>query len=172
MFKVGDIVQCIDDENLPGHLNAHLKKGDYYTVSTVNGSDWIGIYTFSIPLRSDRFQLVEDQLVRLVSTSVASKDDSAKVDLALIPQIALTEMARAFMVGEIKYGRYNYCKGHKSSKLVAAAMRHLKAWDDGEDYCPKDLQNHLGSVMACCAMILRQIELGTHIDDRYKSEGT
>lgn len=100
--------------------------------------------------------------------SGASKHDSDKIDLSLIPYISSIEHAKAFMVGEKKYGRYNYTKGHKASQLVAAAERHLKAWFQGESHDPKDGQHHLGSVMACCSMILRQEELGTLKDDRYK----
>ncbi len=98
----------------------------------------------------------------------ADKNDKEKIDLSLIPLISSIEHAKAFMVGEKKYGRYNYCKGHKASQLAAAAERHLKAWFNGEDYDPTDGQHHLGSVMACCSMILRQNELGTLKDDRYK----
>jgi hypothetical protein len=98
----------------------------------------------------------------------AAKNDSDKVDLSLIPYISDLEHARAFMVGEKKYGRYNYCKGHTASQLVAAMLRHAKAWNNGEERDPKDGQHHLGSVMACCSMILRQMELETLKDDRYK----
>lgn len=98
----------------------------------------------------------------------ANKNDQSKVDLSLIPMISNIEHAKAFMVGEKKYGRYNYCKGHKASQLTAAAQRHLNAWFQGEEYDPIDGQHHLGSVMACCSMILRQMELSTMKDDRFK----
>jgi hypothetical protein len=102
----------------------------------------------------------------------AAKNDQDKIDLSLIPRISNIEHAKAFMVGQKKYGRYNYCKGHNASQLVAAAKRHLDAWFDGEEADPVDGQHHLGSVMACCSMILRQRELGTLKDDRYKPEIT
>lgn len=97
----------------------------------------------------------------------ASKNDQEKPDLSLIPYIAEVAEARALMVGEKKYGRYNYCKGHKASQLVSAARRHLSAWYNGEEF-DKDGQHHLGSVKACMSMLLRQMELSTLIDDRYK----
>lgn len=104
----------------------------------------------------------------IFSPPTAAKNDQDKPDLSLIPQVLLVEIAKAFMVGETKYGRYNYTKGHTASQLVAAAMRHLTAWNDGEDYDPKDGQHHLGSVGACVGMILRQAELGTLTDNRFK----
>jgi len=99
----------------------------------------------------------------------ASKNDKQKPDLSLIPYVAQIAEAQAFMVGEQKYGRYNYCKGHKASQLMAALLRHAYAWFEGEENDPVDGQPHLGSVRACCAMLLRQQELGTLIDDRHKN---
>lgn len=98
----------------------------------------------------------------------ASKHDKAKPDLSLLPKIFLEEVAKAFMVGEKKYGRYNYTKGHKASQLIAAAQRHITAWYQGEENDPVDGQHHLGAAGACMAMALRQAELGTLKDDRFK----
>ena len=100
----------------------------------------------------------------------AAKNDQTKPDLSLNPYEALIAMARAFEVGEKKYSRYNYFKGHNASQLIAAAMRHLAAWNEGEENDPVDGQPHLGSAMACCAMLLKQQELGTLKDNRYKKE--
>jgi Domain of unknown function (DUF5664) len=97
----------------------------------------------------------------------ASKNDQAKPDISLLPKVFLESVAKAFMVGEKKYGRYNYCKGHEASQLIAAAQRHLTAWFEGEENDPVDGQPHLGSVGACIAMLLRQQELGTLKDNRY-----
>ena len=102
----------------------------------------------------------------------ASKNDSEKADLSLIPRVALEAAARAFMVGEKKYGRYNFYKGHDASQLIAALLRHATAWMEGEETDPQDGQHHLGSVIACAAMILQQQKLGTLKDNRFKFEIT
>lgn len=174
MFKPGDFVKCIKPvQFLP-----------YDTIMTVEmgGDDSILIRLVGYPgwYRADHFKLA-DKLTNTFSagneifkgidytiTDSASKNDSDKIDLSLIPQVALKEEAKAFMVGERKYNRYNYCKGHKASQLIAAALRHLTAWNEGEENDPIDGQHHLGSARACCAMILRQMELGTLKDDRFK----
>ena len=98
----------------------------------------------------------------------ALKNDKEKPDLSLIPRISHAEHAKALQVGTRKYGRYNYTKGHEASQLMAAMLRHATAWFSGEESDPVDGQHHLGSVMACCSMILHEMELGTMIDDRYK----
>lgn len=103
-------------------------------------------------------------------TSGASKHDGDKADLSLIPYVSQIEHAKAFMVGEKKYGRYNYCKGMEASRIVSAALRHITAWFNGEENDPQDGQHHLGAARACLAMLLRQQELGTMKDNRYKHD--
>lgn len=106
-------------------------------------------------------------------STTARKNDTTKIDLSILPLPALEEMAKAFMFGEKKYGRYNYCSGFDSHRLVGAALRHLSAWQDGEDLDPevgKDGQpsgaSHLGHAMASIAMLLHTIRLGTNKDTR------
>lgn len=109
-----------------------------------------------------------ENVTPIAASARASKNDQEKIDLSLIPVEGLEAQALAFMVGAKKYGRYNYYKGHKTSQLVAAALRHLTKFMDGEEFDPVDGQPHLGSVQACCSMIVKQKALGTLIDDRYK----
>ncbi len=114
-----------------------------------------------IPVTTDQ----EDHLPIIGGT----KFDTDKIDLSLNPAVAEEAMAEAFMVGEKKYDRYNYTKGLKVSKLVAAAKRHINAYfHKGEERCPVDGQKHLGAALACLAMILHLEQLGTLNDDRLK----
>lgn len=103
-------------------------------------------------------------------SEVASKNDQQKPDYSLLNQVFLDEVAKAMMVGEKKYGRYNYCKGHTTSQLIAAIVRHAMAYNNGEENDPIDGQSHLGSIGANVNMLLRQRELGTLKDNRYKPE--
>lgn len=105
----------------------------------------------------------------ITKTSGAKKFDANKLDLSLIPAIAEEAEAEALMVGEAKYGRYNYTEGHKASKLVAALRRHVNDWFHKlEDRCPIDGQKHLGAAKACLSLLMHQEQLGTLIDDRFK----
>lgn len=112
--------------------------------------------------------VMADHVMEVVVTTGAKKYDNGKVDLSLNPLVAMEEMAKAFMLGEKKYGRYNFYKGMESHRLVAAAMRHLTAWNEGESLDPESGNSHLGHVLACIAMILQQEKLGTLKDTRYK----
>jgi hypothetical protein len=101
-----------------------------------------------------------------MTTEPAKKNDSTKADLSLIPLVALEQMARAFMFGEKRYGRYNYTAGFDSHRLIAAAMRHISQWQNGEDQDSESGASHLGHALASLAMLLHTMALGTNKDTR------
>jgi len=110
--------------------------------------------------------------------SKAKKDNVVdnKPDYSLLPEVFLNQVSYVMMAGEKKYGRYNYCKGHSINQLCAAAGRHLKRLESGEDY-DQDTSDRVGvdihhaaSVCANMLMLLRQRELETLEDDRFKKE--
>lgn len=96
--------------------------------------------------------------------------DDGKPDLSLIPYVAEVAMAQAFMYGSKKYGRYNYCKGHELSQLIASAKRHISKFYAGEDLDKESGVHHLGHAMVNLAMILQELDLGTLADDRFRPE--
>lgn len=98
----------------------------------------------------------------------AIKNDSEKPDLSLIPRPAMEAIARALMFGEKKYHRYNYLKGMEYHRLVAAAMRHLTAWQDGETLDPESGLSHLDHATASLAMLIDMIAKGVGTDTRLK----
>lgn len=105
-------------------------------------------------------------------TKGGKKFDTGKPDLSLIPLPALVEEAKGFMLGESKYGRYNYTEGMEASRLVAAALRHITTWMEGEDNDPESGASHLGHARCCLAMIIHTQQLGTLKDNRrLKREG-
>ncbi len=69
--------------------------------------------------------------------------------------------------GSLKYGQGNY-KGTpvEASIYIAAALRHLNAWAEGEEFDPKDKVPNLGGVLANIAILLDARAAGTLIDDR------
>lgn len=95
-----------------------------------------------------------------------TKHDNGKPDLSLIPYSALIEEARGFMFGANKYGRFNYTKGLEASRLVAACLRHLHAWNQGEDTDGESGVSHLGHARCCLSMLLECTRLKTLTDDR------
>jgi len=96
-----------------------------------------------------------------------AKHDEGKVDLTLIPLIALESEARALMFGEKKYGRYNYTQGFEVSRLTSAALRHIYAYIGGQDVDSESGLHHLGHARANLAMLLHCEQLGTLRDNRF-----
>lgn len=96
----------------------------------------------------------------------AKKFDQGKPDLSLIPMAALIETAKGFMLGEKKYGRYNYTSGLEASRLIGACLRHTHLWLEGEDLDPESGASHLGHAICCLAMVLHCQQLGTLKDNR------
>jgi hypothetical protein len=97
-----------------------------------------------------------------------SKNDGEKIDLSLVPKPAMEAIGRALMFGAKKYGRYNYTQGFESSRLIAACLRHVSAWQDGEDLDPESGLSHLDHAIACLSMLLHNNSLGTTTDNRRK----
>lgn len=106
----------------------------------------------------------------------ASKNDRSdnKPDYSLLPRVFMDQVSYVMMAGAEKYGRYNYTKGHDMTQLLAAAERHLKALQEGEDI-DKDCSERIGvdvshaaNVAANMLMLLHQTDLGTITDDRFK----
>jgi hypothetical protein len=98
------------------------------------------------------------------------KHDDGKPRMGLLPTGPLREIAKVMTFGADKYGDHNWRGGFKWSRLTDAALRHLTAWNDGEDKDPESGLSHLAHV-ACCVLFLlehEQKKLGN--DDRYKVE--
>jgi hypothetical protein len=96
----------------------------------------------------------------------AVKFDAGKPDLSLLPGCFLVEVARAMTYGAQKYGRYNYTRGFPTSRLIAAMMRHIAAYSDGEADDPESGVSHLGHVAANVLMLIHCAQLGTLEDNR------
>lgn len=100
----------------------------------------------------------------------AVKHDQGKPPLHLLSTTALLEVAKVLEFGANKYAAHNWRDGFVWSRPTAAALRHILAWNDGEDLDPESGQSHLAHAM-CCLMFLLEFEK-THpeLDDRYKPD--
>ena len=96
------------------------------------------------------------------------KHDQAKPDLSLLPREFLDEVAKAMQYGEKKYGRYNYRGGMEWHRVVAACMRHITAWNDGEEVDAESNLSHLGHAGACILMLCVMIKNNNGQDTRFK----
>lgn len=86
------------------------------------------------------------------------KADGNKPPLNLIPGEAITAMGRAFGYGARKYAPDNWRKCDDPGRYVAAAMRHLVAWNGGEELDPESGLSHLDHALASMAMLVGLIK--------------
>lgn len=98
-----------------------------------------------------------------------TKHDKGKPDLSLVPRPAMEAIARGLTYGAGKYGRYNYCGGFENTRLLAACLRHIYQYLDGQDRDAESTLSHLDHAIANLAMLLHCQELGTITENRRKT---
>jgi hypothetical protein len=101
-------------------------------------------------------------------TGSALKFDDGKLPFHLLSTEAMNQTAAVLAFGAEKYAEHNWRKGFVWSRPLSAAMRHITAFNAGEDKDPESGLSHLAHA-ACCIMFLLEFEK-THkeLDDRYK----
>lgn len=98
----------------------------------------------------------------------ALKFDTDKLPLHLLSTEAMNQTAAVLKFGAQKYAEHNWRKGFAWSRPLSAAMRHITAFNAGEDRDPESGLSHLAHA-ACCIMFLLEFEkTHPHLDDRYK----
>ncbi len=110
----------------------------------------------------------EEASMELSTTGTALKFDGGKLPLHLLSTEAMNQTAAVLAFGAEKYAEHNWRKGFVWSRPLSAAMRHITAFNAGEDKDPESGLSHLAHA-ACCIMFLLEFEK-THkeLDDRYK----
>lgn len=90
-----------------------------------------------------------------------------KPPLHLVPPTAAILESLVFALGAKKYGAYNWrSTAVAGSVYVAAALRHLFAWFDGQDNDPESGISHLAHARAGLAIMLDAESVGMLADDR------
>jgi len=87
--------------------------------------------------------------------------------LNLIPPVFLILVAKVMELGAKKYSPYNWrAKKVLGSIYLAAAMRHILSYQDGEDNDPESGTNHLAHAAACMGIMLDAAANDCLVDDR------
>lgn len=90
-----------------------------------------------------------------------------KLDLSLIPETFLIELALAFYEGALKYGRFNWrMRPVKASVYLSAFDRHIIKYKSGEDCDKLTGTHHFGYAACCIAILFDAKKYGTLVDDR------
>ncbi len=89
----------------------------------------------------------------------AVKADSGKPPMSMLPGHSLMAVARVLDTGAAKYGRDNWRQGFSYSRLVDAAMRHIFAFQEGEDLDLETGESHIAHATCCLLFLLHYLEL-------------
>lgn len=101
------------------------------------------------------------------STNPKDAAATSRIDLSLFPMSAIAYGALGMTEGDLKYGGYNYrLMGVLASVYVAAQMRHVGKWFQGEECDPRTKVPHLANAIACNAILIDAVEQGNLNDDR------
>ena len=84
--------------------------------------------------------------------------NNGKPDYSLIPLASLKEAAKVLEYGATKYARDNWRKPTNWSVSYACLMRHMAAWQSGEDLDPESGFSHLGHAACNILQMLDMLE--------------
>ncbi len=97
-----------------------------------------------------------------------TKHDADKPRLELIPPEALFATGRVLAFGARKYAPGNWATGcgFEWSRLVGGALRHISAFQAGEDRDPESGESHIAHALCMLAFLMAHIEREHGKDDR------
>lgn len=92
---------------------------------------------------------------------------ATKLPLNLVPATAIAVASLAHLDGALKYGLWNWRDtGVRSSVYIAAALRHIQKWNNGEEFDKDSGVHHLGHALACINILIDSMAQGNLTDDR------
>jgi hypothetical protein len=94
--------------------------------------------------------------------------NDGKPAMELVPLMAFEDCARVFDYGRRKYADWNWAKGMPWSAPFACLMRHMAAWQRGEELDPESGLPHLGHAMCNLVMLSTFARTYREGDDRAK----
>ena len=110
--------------------------------------------------------------IKGTTNGVFVKHDNGKPQWSLLPWQATEEVIRVLEHGATKYGAYNWRKGTQWRRYIDAAMRHLMAFNFGEDSDKESGFSHLAHAVCCLLFLIDFQKSGRGTDDRIKDPDT
>lgn len=99
---------------------------------------------------------------------LASKFDSGKAPVELVPPEFIEEIALVLGHGAKKYGRDDWRKGLPWTRIYGSTMRHLLLWARGEDLDRESGMSHLAHAATNVMFLITWSRTRKDLDDRIK----
>ena len=93
--------------------------------------------------------------------------DDGKSPLALLPKLPLELVADVFGKGASKYAMHNWRAGIQVTRNLSCALRHIFAYNEGEDLDPELGTNHLANAIVRLMFVIETAATHPEMDDRY-----
>jgi Domain of unknown function (DUF5664) len=103
-----------------------------------------------------------------MSQTPGLKKDSGKVSLGLIDNLALVELGKVLDFGATKYSAHNWRGGIEWQRVLNATLRHVNAFNGGEDVDPETGISHMAHAMCNCMFLINYQTTHPELDNRYK----
>lgn len=100
--------------------------------------------------------------------SQGQKFDQEKPRMDLLDPEFLEDVARVLTFGAAKYAAHNWRSGIHTSRIIAAAYRHLGAINKGEDIDPESGLPHAAHLGCCVQFLSWTLKHRPDMDDRWK----
>lgn len=98
------------------------------------------------------------------------KNDEGKPPMSLVSQELMVGLAKVRQFGAMKYEVHNWRKGFKFSRSIDAALRHIHAFNAGEDYDQESKLTHIVHAIASLEHLLNDFCYHSENDDRWKKD--
>lgn len=89
--------------------------------------------------------------------STGMKFDQNKPDYSLVPFGALDEVVRVLTYGANKYDRFNW-QFVEDHRYQAAALRHISAYMQGEEFDPETDYSHLAHAICNLLFLMAKVD--------------
>lgn len=119
-----------------------------------------------------RFIRHDDNPLRQRAITGAVKDNRGKPMVELLPSKPLLAVGRVLGFGAAKYKPNNWRLGLSWSQTIGSALRHIFAFNDGEDIDPESGEMHIDNAICQLLFLSEYWHTKTGEDDRWASRDT
>lgn len=104
--------------------------------------------------------------IRVTDPTTGGQKGAKPERFDLLPWRALEEVARVYSFGAKKYADHNWYKGYAWGLSLAALVRHVVRWAQGEQKDPESGLHHLAHAVFHCLTLITYEQDGLGTDDR------